>query len=178
MPAIPSSSIFWQRRHPSRLPFGSHQLAFAHCRSAFDGTRSRCEKPHSNEEGMAGFVPANSIFDDTPYWRATVLVTGRGRTERRILQRSMWYGLPTQPAPLVRGSSRRITIVRFRPADIRVINRRICLSSCYQLCGHPPWRRLLEKKPNQGQHEDLTGSLHIRTCTSNRTADSAHPPKY
>ena len=26
-------------------------------------------------------------------------------------------GLPTEPAPLVRGSSRRITIMRFRPAN-------------------------------------------------------------
>jgi hypothetical protein len=30
----------------------------------------------------------------------------------------------TKPAPLVRGSSRRITIMRFRPANIRLINRR------------------------------------------------------
>jgi hypothetical protein len=33
-------------------------------------------------------------------------------------------GLRTEPAPLVRGSSRRITIMRLRPANIRVINRR------------------------------------------------------
>ena len=33
-------------------------------------------------------------------------------------------GLWTKPASLVRGSSRRITIMRFRPANIRVINRR------------------------------------------------------
>ena len=33
-------------------------------------------------------------------------------------------GLRAQPALLVRGSSRRITIMRFRPANIRVINRR------------------------------------------------------
>ena len=33
-------------------------------------------------------------------------------------------GLWTEPALLVRGSSRRITIMRFRPANIRVINRR------------------------------------------------------
>ena len=32
-------------------------------------------------------------------------------------------GLRAEPAPLVRGSSRRITIMRFRPANIRVINR-------------------------------------------------------
>ena len=33
-------------------------------------------------------------------------------------------GLRAEPARLVRGSSRRITIMRFRPANIRVINRR------------------------------------------------------
>ena len=38
-------------------------------------------------------------------------------------------GQPARPAPLVRGSSRRITIMRFRPANIRVINRRIRLST-------------------------------------------------
>jgi hypothetical protein len=36
----------------------------------------------------------------------------------------MRYGLRTQPAPLVRGSSRRIMSMRFRPANISVINRR------------------------------------------------------
>jgi hypothetical protein len=33
-------------------------------------------------------------------------------------------GFRTEPALIVRGSSRRITIMRFRPANIRVINRR------------------------------------------------------
>ncbi|MGQ0735088.1 MAG: hypothetical protein ACT4QD_15730 [Acidobacteriota bacterium] len=33
-------------------------------------------------------------------------------------------GFRAEPALLVRGSSRRITIMRFRPANIRVINRR------------------------------------------------------
>jgi hypothetical protein len=33
-------------------------------------------------------------------------------------------GFRARPALLVRGSSRRITIMRFRPANIRVINRR------------------------------------------------------
>src|SRR3984957_18769136 len=47
-----------------------------------------------------------------------------GHTKRRILVRSMRYGLRTQPALLVRGSSRRIMTLRFRPAYIRVINRR------------------------------------------------------
>jgi hypothetical protein len=45
--------------------------------------------------------------------------------ERRTLRRFMRYGFVPELASLVRGSSRRITIVRFRPADIRVINRRI-----------------------------------------------------
>jgi hypothetical protein len=38
-----------------------------------------------------------------------------------------WFytvGLRTEPASIVRGSSRRITIMRFRPANIRVINCR------------------------------------------------------
>jgi len=39
---------------------------------------------------------------------------------------SMRYGLRLQPAHLVRGSSRRIMTMRFRPANIRVINRRVC----------------------------------------------------
>ena len=38
--------------------------------------------------------------------------------------RSMRYGFRAQPALLVRGSSRRIMTLRFRPAYIRVINRR------------------------------------------------------
>ncbi len=45
-------------------------------------------------------------------------------TERRVLVSSMRWALWAQPALLVRGSSRRITIMRFRPANIRVINRR------------------------------------------------------
>jgi hypothetical protein len=36
----------------------------------------------------------------------------------------MRYGSRTQPASLVRGSSRRIMSMRFRPANISVINRR------------------------------------------------------
>ncbi len=45
-------------------------------------------------------------------------------TERRILESYYAVGLRTEPTSLVRGSSRRITIMRFRPANIRVINRR------------------------------------------------------
>ena len=38
-------------------------------------------------------------------------------------------GLRAEPASLVRGSSRRITIMRFRPANIRVINVAIAAST-------------------------------------------------
>jgi hypothetical protein len=51
-------------------------------------------------------------------------VAVEGHTERRTLDNFYAVGLRTEPALLVRGSSRRITIMRFRPADIRVINRR------------------------------------------------------
>jgi hypothetical protein len=44
----------------------------------------------------------------------------KGESSTRIMR----YGLRTQPAPLVRGSSRRIMSMRFRPANISVINRR------------------------------------------------------
>jgi len=44
----------------------------------------------------------------------------KGEPSTRIMR----YGLRTQPAPLVRGSSRRIMSLRFRPAYISVINRR------------------------------------------------------
>ena len=45
----------------------------------------------------------------------------RGKENPRI---NYAAGFRTEPATLVRGSSRRITIMRFRPANIRVINRR------------------------------------------------------
>ena len=45
----------------------------------------------------------------------------RGKENPRI---NYAVGFQTEPATLVRGSSRRITIMRFRPANIRVINRR------------------------------------------------------
>ena len=61
-------------------------------------------------------------------------------------------------AKLVRGSSRRIKIMRFRPANIRLINRRQNLP-----------RLLLALSSNKGKDknnpidvQELTGSLHIR----------------
>jgi hypothetical protein len=60
-------------------------------------------------------------------------------------------------ANLVRGSSRRITIMRSRPANIRLINRRSNL---------PRLRLALSSKKDKSNPTDaqwLTGSLHIRT---------------
>ena len=51
-------------------------------------------------------------------------MAAEGHTERRTLERSYAVGLRVEPALVVRGSSRRITIMRCRPANIRVINRR------------------------------------------------------
>ena len=51
-------------------------------------------------------------------WRSRGTRNGESSTH------SYAAGLRARPAPLVRGSSRRITIMRFRPANIRVINRR------------------------------------------------------
>ena len=56
--------------------------------------------------------------------RRAALMTVDGHTKRRILLTSMRYDPRVQPAPLVRGSSRRIMTLRFRPAYIRLINRR------------------------------------------------------
>ncbi len=50
--------------------------------------------------------------------------SGRGVHGKENPRKLYAAGLRTEPAPLVRGSSRRITIMRFRPANIRVINRR------------------------------------------------------
>ena len=65
-------------------------------------------------------------------------------------------GLRTEPAPLVRGSSRRITIMRFRPANIRVINRRnsrltaTCAASQGRITGE-------ERKKRKNRRLHLTG---------------------
>ena len=45
MPAIPSTSIVLHPRHPSRLPFGSRQLAGAHCRSVLTGPDAGAKNP-------------------------------------------------------------------------------------------------------------------------------------
>jgi hypothetical protein len=65
------------------------------------------------------------------YWTAEPMAA-QGPRKGESSSRSMRYGLRTQPAQLVRGSSRRIMTMRFRPANIRVINRRVC---CWAVIG-------------------------------------------
>ena len=60
-------------------------------------------------------------------------MTAQGPRKGESSSRSMRYGFRTQPAHLVRGSSRRIMTMRFRPANIRVINRRVC---CWAVTGY------------------------------------------
>ena len=62
----------------------------------------------------------------------------------------MRYGLRPQPARLVRGSSRRIMTMRFRPANIRVINRRVCSSAVI---------RLLSKTQKQKRSKLTSGNV-------------------
>jgi hypothetical protein len=50
--------------------------------------------------------------------------SGRGEHGKENLREYYAVGLRTEPAPVVRASSQRITIMRLRPANIRVINRR------------------------------------------------------
>jgi hypothetical protein len=59
-------------------------------------------------------------------FRTAAPMTVKGPREGEPSSRSMRNGLRIQPAHLVRGSSRRIMTMRFRPANIRVINRRVC----------------------------------------------------
>jgi len=56
-------------------------------------------------------------------WTAKPM-TAQGPRKGEPSLRSMRNGLRPQPARSVRGSSRRIMSMRFRPANIRVINRR------------------------------------------------------
>jgi len=59
-------------------------------------------------------------------FRTAAPMTVKGPRKGEPSLRSMRNGLRAQPAQLVRGSSRRIMTMRFRPANIRVINRRVC----------------------------------------------------
>ena len=66
------------------------------------------------------------------YWTAAP-TTAEGPRKGEPSSSFMRYGPRPQPACLVRGSSRRIMTMRFRPANIRVINRRVCSSAVIRL---------------------------------------------
>jgi hypothetical protein len=59
----------------------------------------------------------------TSYWTAALMIA-EGPRKGEPSTKTMRYGPSTQPAASVRGSSRRIMSMRFRPANISVINRR------------------------------------------------------
>lgn len=119
-------------------------------RSAADGKCGGCDRFDSDELTMS---------------LAAAWVTGHGHTERRILVRFMRSGACTQPALLVRGSSRRITTMRFRPADIRLINRRM---------------QPLPRLPRCRSYSPLDYSLHIsrNTRTSVGNAPARRCPRF
>jgi hypothetical protein len=82
---------------------------------------------------------------------------GRGKHGKENPRRFYAVGLRTEPAPIVRGSSRRITIMRFRPANIRVINRRKNYFDYHPRC----LPRVRKRKKKQLLVVDR--SFHIRT---------------
>jgi hypothetical protein len=90
-------------------------------------------------------------------------------TERRVLVRSMRRALWARPALLVRGSSRRITIMRFRPANIRVINRRDDRLGRRPHCF--PLAREEQRKPKTANVLDTF--VHIRSGSLARPSECA-----
>ena len=62
----------------------------------------------------------------------------------------------------VRGSSRRIMIMRFRPANIRLINRRSILPRLLLALSSKDETNNDNDKNNPTDVQRLTGSLHIR----------------
>src|SRR5450631_2702060 len=69
---------------------------------------------------------------------------------------------PAGLATLVRGSSRRITIMRSRPANIRLINRRSNLPRLPLALSSKKGKSNDNDKNNPTDAQELTGSLHIR----------------
>ena len=83
----------------------------------------------------------------------------RGKENPRI---NYAAGFRTGPATLVRGSSRRITIMRFRPANIRVINRRKSRLDRDLRCLLRKDGKKKENKEEEKTKTYLTRSFHIR----------------
>jgi hypothetical protein len=82
--------------------------------------------------------------------------SGRGVHGKENPRKFYAVGLRTEPALIVRGSSRRITIMRFRPANIRVINRRENYLDHDSRC-------LLRGRKKRKQLPVVDRSFHIRT---------------
>jgi hypothetical protein len=74
-------------------------------------------------------------------------------------------GSTSGPAPLVRGGSRRITIMRFRPANISVINRRDSHAAIHGALGvfHPVPAFSVREEGRTGDllNSGVDRSLHI-----------------
>jgi hypothetical protein len=84
-------------------------------------------------------------------------------------------GSTSGPAPLVRGGSRRITTMRFRPANISVINRRDSHAAIHGVLGvfHPvPAFRVRE----EGRTGDLLNSGVDRSLHISRQASIERAP--
>jgi hypothetical protein len=81
------------------------------------------------------------------HWTAEPM-TAQGPRKGEPSSASMRNGLRPQPARLVRGSSRRIMTMRFRPANIRVINRRVC-----------SWAVLGPAVPNKTRSKPTSGNV-------------------
>src|SRR5215469_12514781 len=75
----------------------------------------------------------------------------------------------------VRGSSRRIMIMRFRPANIRLINRRSKLPRLLLALYSEKGKGNYKNKPTD--HADLTRSLHIRATRSSSEAAPLGTPQ-
>jgi hypothetical protein len=78
------------------------------------------------------------------FWTAAPM-TAEGPRKGEPSRRPMRNGFRTQPAPLVRGSSRRIMSLRFRPANISVINRRASSWAVIGPAVHPGSSRLTNR---------------------------------
>ena len=90
--------------------------------------------------------------------------TAQGTRKGEPSSCSMRNGLRPQPARLVRGSSRRIMAMRFRPANIRVINRResssaVPGSAVGQPGSEPTSRNVFPPEPPVGSVADATTVL-------------------
>ena len=108
-----------------------------------DGRGPRTARVHLGDRSEGGSRQASRAVNSRVA-TSTAVQTGtaasvvvEGHTERRILEVFYAAGLRAGSAPLVRGSSRRITIMRCRPANIRVINRRDSRFGHFRCCIFP-----------------------------------------